>query len=832
RLRAGSLVAGRCFETDVKRPYAPWAEALSAVNQLGVGGGQVWKELPRLVPELGAAAGAVAQHKYVLFDEAVAYLRMASASRPIVVVLDDMQWADTASWDLLEHVVSSLERDRILICLTVRAEDAERSVVERMRRLSRDERYSEISLKRLTEREVAVWLDHVFAHQDIDPAILPLLQRYSEGNPFLTTQILRTLLDDKLIQFNSGRWELRSRGDIQLPAAVAGLMERRLEKLSPDTRRILATAAVIGRVFDIDLASAAGAGTEDELLDAIDEGTAHAVLEAVGTGGSTYSFTHSLLVNAVASAVNARRLSRIHERVAQALEEHAPTRLAEIAVHYDKAGNPEKTYTYAMAAGRSSTAVYAHSEARSFFALAANSKGVEESQRATAMFHLAEVAETEGKAQDANRLCEEILEDLGERASAGQYLALRRMHARIRALLGRPTMETIDECQSLLLEAITIGDRSEEAALLGMISHAHGRLGNNDEAEAVARQAANAARAMGESRTLADALNRLGTTVMTRSPEEALDHYQQAIDLYKRLDDRIGQSRSSINMGIIYVGMDNGVEAERAYMRGLDGARSAHAQDLSGAACINLGVLYLKRGRTELASERFEEALKAFESTQGPYRLFTLLNLAHLARENGQWDRATELYTEVIALAVHTGQPDVELGARAGAALTELSLGHTAAAADQSRAINARLHGRPGWWFQGREIVEALRIRIAAVRKDYGEAISLLKENVEALQTRDLYAAGWLLGECASALPPDRVPFQLINELGPRIESLGYAGLALRIATLRLILNDGPRPSSGAAPRWAPTGSEYESPTVGYTPPPPPPTSATKEQPT
>lgn len=832
RLRAGSLVAGRCFETDVKRPYAPWAEALTAINQLGVGGGQVWKELPRLVPELGAAGGPAAQHKYVLFDEVVAYLRMASASRPIVVVLDDMQWADTASWDLLEHVVASLERDRILIALTVRAEDAERSVVERMRRLSRDERYSEIPLKRLTEREVAVWLDHVFAHQDIDPAILPLLQRYSEGNPFLTTQILRTLLDDKLIQFNTGRWELRSRGDIQLPAAVAGLMERRLEKLSPDTRRILATAAVIGRVFDIDLACAAGAGSEDELLDAIDEGTAHAVLEAIGTGGSTYSFTHSLLVNAVSQAVNARRLSRIHERVAQALEEHAPSRLAEIAVHYDKAGNAEKTYTYAMAAGRAATALYAHSEARTFFELAANSKGVEDGQRASAFFHLAEVAETEGKPAEAERLCEEILEDLGERASAGQYLPLRRMRERVRALLGRSSKDTIEACQSLLLEAIAMGDREEEAALLGMISQGHGRLGNHQEAEAVARQAADAARLTGESRVLADALNRLGTTIISRSPSEALEQYKQADDLYKRLDDRIGQSRCAINMGLIHAAADDSPEAERFFMRGLDGARSAHAQDLSAIACINLGVLYLKRGRTELASERFEEALQAFSSTQGPYRLFTLLNLAHLARENGHWDRATELYTEVIALAVHTGQPDVELAARAGSALTDLSLGHTAAAADQSRAITARLDGRPGWWFQGREIVEALRIRIAAVRKDYGEAISMLKENVEALQGRDLHAAGWLLGECASALPPDRVPFQLITDLAPRIEAHGYAGLALRFATLRLILNDGPRSNSGAAPRWAPTGSEYESPTVGYQPPPPPPAPAGKQQPT
>jgi hypothetical protein len=86
---------------------------------------------------------------------------------------------------------------------------------------------------------------------------------------------------------------------------------------------------------------------------------------------------------------------------------------------------------------------------------------------------------------------------------------------------------------------------------------------------------------------------------------------------------------------------------------------------------------------------------------------------------------------------------------------------------------------------------------------------------------RDLYAAGWLLGECASALPPDKVPFQLINELAPRIEERGYAGLSLRFATLRLILNEAPRPSVGtpSMPKWTPAAADYD-PEPNYTPPP------------
>src|SRR5439155_1127954 len=159
-------------------------------------------------------------------------------------------------------------------------------------------------------------------------------------------------------------------------------------------------------------------------------------------------------------------------------------------------------------------------------------------------------------------------------------------------------------------------------------------------------------------------------------PAEAQENYRLAFDIYSKLDDRAGQAKCSINMGVVYTMLNDNHEAERAYMRALDGARNAHIPDVAGIACLNLGVLYLQRGRAELAGERFEEALQGFVAAQHEaHRLATLLNLAHLARENGHWDKATSLYTETIALAVHVGQPEIELGARAGAALTELALG-------------------------------------------------------------------------------------------------------------------------------------------------------------
>ena len=151
------------------------------------------------MPTLGRRASASADqptgNKYVLLNEIAEYLRLASQTRPLVIVLDDMQWADSASWDMLEHLMPHLESDRLLLCLTIRAEDARGDVITRRRRLSRDERFHEFVLSRLTPDELAQWMQALFPRQDIT-GLLPLLFRHSEGNPLLVTQLLRTMLDE------------------------------------------------------------------------------------------------------------------------------------------------------------------------------------------------------------------------------------------------------------------------------------------------------------------------------------------------------------------------------------------------------------------------------------------------------------------------------------------------------------------------------------------------------------------------------------------------------------------------------------------------------------
>jgi tetratricopeptide (TPR) repeat protein len=745
--------------------------------------------LPRLVPALGREAASPSGNKYTLYDEIVEYLRAAAAVRPLVVLLDDMQWSDSATWDVLEHVMSQIENERLLICLTMRSEDTRGEGLVRRNRLLRDERFHEIQLKRLGETELAQWLAGVFGGES-SPELLGFLNRYSEGNPLLATQLVRMLLDDGAIRHEHGRWGVRAEGDAQLPSALTGLMDRRLERLSPQTRSILNTAAVIGRTFDIDLAMDAGAGEEEAVLDALDESIEHAVIEPSPHGtGNAFAFTHTLLVDAVRRGINPRRLTRIHERVASAMEERTPGNSAEIAMHYDRAGNLKKTFGHAMAAGSTALAMYAHAEARHFFEIAERTASDPE-ERASALGRLAEVAETEGRYALTEELCDRALAGLADRSDDHATLGLRRMRERVRALQGQPANATIASCRKLLDVARTLDDRAEVAALLNMISQYQGRLGEWRDAEDVAREAVDAAERAEDHRLLAEALTRLGTSVVDRRSEDAAAYYQRALGLFRSVGDLCGEARCNMNIGIIHQRAGEVSAAEAAYDLALDAAKSAHAVDLTGLASLNLGVLYLRRGQRELASERFDDALARFtESSNEAHRLATLYNMAHLARESEDWRTASALYDQVMAVASRIGQPDVELGARAGQALASLAVGSRSFAEDAMRWIRANVEPRPEWWFQGRDMVDSLRVRLAAERGDDAHAMRLLREAVAIAERHDPYVAAYLVAECAPSLrrSPESL-LALIDQISPQVDALGFAGIAQRLSVLRLTL--------------------------------------------
>ncbi len=195
-------------------------------------------------------------------------------------------------------------------------------------------------------------------------------------------------------------------------------------------------------------------------------------------------------------------------------------------------------------------------------------------------------------------------------------------------------------------------------------------------------------------------------------------------------------------------------------------------------------MLLFKTGRYAQSEESLQEAQQLF-TTLGlePQRLFTLYNLAHLARAQGDAAGALELYATCVTLADTLGQVGVHLGALAGSGLAELDLGAVRGAVQHQTVMNVLLAPRAEWWFQGRELCDALDVRLASVATPTPtDVATLLLARVERAERHDPYAALWLAAECAP----------LLRAAGPLAEAtlhrslvharaLSYAPLAQRI---------------------------------------------------
>ncbi len=716
-----------------------------------------WPQLSRIVPALAAGTGTGTAplptgSKFALLVELAAYIAEAAVRRPLVILLVDLQCADTASWDALEHLVTQLETEPVLLCLTLRMEDVTPEVHERMRKLVHNRRIHEQALARLTREELRRWVDTAFHGQEIEREFLAYLYRQTEGNPLLVVQTLRTLVDEGDIWWDKDRWHWHPVSELRLPSGVLDLMGRRLAKLSAEDRDVLTIAAVVGREFDLGVVQDAARVTTEALHEAIESGVRASVIQpAHGRGTDRYVFVHALLIEALCKPLETRRAQRIHERVAQALRKRTPDAVAEIAMHFDRADDAVQAHAFALSASERARRVYAHDEAEEFLRIAER-HAPDPAAVAAVRVAMAEVSELRGQYAEAEETCALALDWYASRADHRQTLRLRRMRERLRALLGEPARQTLLACESLAFDAAELGADDERVALLGMLAATHLRLGDRGAAIGAARDAVALAGNLSEDALLAEALVRLGVALDADDAGEAELSYRRALALYEQLQDVRGQARCWDRIGVVAAQRGQWAEARTSLRRAIDLGRTAGTPDEWGLAALDLGVVARRTGDLEQARELFGDALALFAAVQNSERqLLALYHLAHLDRERGDLAAAADLYDVAASLAERVGQHDVEVGAVSGAGLCRLRLGERARAQQGLAKAEALVAGRDGW-FPGRELQDALAVELLAAIGDGSAVAARLTEAWHRAQAADSWAANWLLEELTPTL--------------------------------------------------------------------------------
>jgi DNA-binding SARP family transcriptional activator len=317
------VLAGRCDE-DLGVPYQPFVEALRHFannvpsGQLRPRLGRYGGELARLVPELVEHVPDLPPplqsdpetERYRLFDAVTAWLAAASAEAPLLVVLDDLQWATKPTLLLLRHVVRSAEAMRLLVVGTYRDSELvhDHPLIEVIGDLRRQGGAERLTLTGLDDTAVAAFVEQAAgrALDDEGLAFAHAIYAETEGNPFFVREVLRHLTETGAVERRTGGWATRLPvEEMGIPEGVRDVVGRRLSHLSKDAKRLLRVAAVVGAEFHLDVLRAVEDLEEDDLLYALEEATAARLVVEVGRAAPRYRFAHALVRDTVYEELSA-----------------------------------------------------------------------------------------------------------------------------------------------------------------------------------------------------------------------------------------------------------------------------------------------------------------------------------------------------------------------------------------------------------------------------------------------------------------------------------------------------------------------------------------------
>jgi hypothetical protein len=396
-IESGAVVLlGRCDE-DLVSPYGPFVEALSHYvthapedalrSHVRSFGAELAKIVPALRQRLGALPAPQSAdpdtERYLLYNAVAGLFGQMSEDTPLVLVLDDLQWADKPSLQLLRHVVANTIPLRLFIVGTYRHSALSNSdpLIEVLAALRREVGVSRIELSGLDDTGVLAYMEAAAGH-DLDDdgvGLARALYRETDGNPFFVGEVLRHLSETGAIyQDDRGRWTAAADFEtMEMPESVRLVIGSRVARLGTTVSQVLPLAAVIGREFDLDLLARVTGQTEDELLDILDSAAAVALVSEVASPPGRYRFSHALIQHTLYQDLGVTRLARAHRRVAEALEDlcglRPGARVGELAYHWLNATQPvdtSKAISYTRQAAEAALAALAPDEAVRYFSQA------------------------------------------------------------------------------------------------------------------------------------------------------------------------------------------------------------------------------------------------------------------------------------------------------------------------------------------------------------------------------------------------------------------------------------------------------------------------------
>jgi class 3 adenylate cyclase len=369
-----AVMTGACSEAELSLPHLPFLEAIG--NRLSTEDldevrkrlGPAADELAQLFPQLGRAPAPGSdpmQAKLRLFEAILLLLRDAARDRALLLVLEDLQWADPATRELLDYMTRRLRSTNVLVVATYRVDEMHRKhpLVPTIQGWRRSGQADFVELKPMAADAIGEMVCTIFDESEITAEFRDFLRDRSEGNPFVLEEMLREALDRGDIFHTATGWDRKAISDIRLPQTVRAAIIQRLTRLQPQDVIVLSAAAVVGRAADLAMLGDITRLDEATVLSSLETCVTFQLLEEDDRATGRYRFRHALTREAVYEDMVVPRRQQLHGRVAEVLKSRPDAAPVDLAHHLLMAGRYDDAVVMCVAAAEDAIHALAYHDA-------------------------------------------------------------------------------------------------------------------------------------------------------------------------------------------------------------------------------------------------------------------------------------------------------------------------------------------------------------------------------------------------------------------------------------------------------------------------------------
>ena len=641
--------------------------------------------------------------------------------QPLVIVCEDLHWADPTSLELLSRLLAMTDRVPLLFICALRPGTAYGGqLIKRITAQRHGRQQTDLWLVPLSNGESETLLHHLLRIDGLPPQFKARILNHAEGNPFYLEELIRSLIDAGVIIWDrdAGRCETACEtATIAIPDTLYGVLMARIDRLPDAAKRILQLASVVGRTFTQRLLSAVDHEQHplNRILPVLQR--EELIVEQTSAPEMEYAFKHHMIQDVAYNTLLQQERPILHQRVAEALERLHPDRRDEqvgvFAHHWERAARPKRALRYLLRAGQQAALQFANVEAEDYFSralpltsgqnqeryivLAARERiydlmGAREKQ----VEDLAALTALVGDLRDAQRDAEVSLRRAKYAEATGDYNA------------------AVKAAQHVIRLAKPARDRASEAA--GYLAWGRALYFLGDDAGAYKRLQQALDRANAFPQVQADALRSLG--MAAADPNEAQEYYQQALHIHRKIGDQRGEWAAIFNLSVLAMEREQCAQAVAYGEDALHICRRIGDRQGERQALDNLGYIAQCRGDYARARTYFEKALAICAKiedrrceSQAAVQLCALLHLlgddehaetyghqalaaaqavddtlaqsdaqtylGHIWRTLGKLHDAEDAYRQALNLLAETDVPGLTLDPQAGLAQVALDRGNT-----------------------------------------------------------------------------------------------------------------------------------------------------------